>query len=78
MREVRTNIRTYCYREDWFVDVVEFEYTYEAWLYNKEYGVKSLMFGFPKSNVGVGVFLCTVEVMLEVESYIRDYIESYM
>lgn len=41
---------TYNPEGDWYIDVVETDDMFEAWIYLGSYGVKSLMWGSPKQQ----------------------------
>ena len=61
------------------VDIVENANEYEAWLYHKDYGVKSLMFGSEKKqHNGKADFCDMVEANLINQPYINNYMEEYM
>ena len=66
---------TYEYNNTYFIDIVTTSRDIEAWIYNKDCGVKMLMFGFP-------IYQQTYEKALEIikanaEEYIAIYAEEY-
>ncbi len=69
--KLNQRIYTYKYNDQYYVDVVFDWKTYEAWIYNKDYGVKDLMFGTPAEQTSLIEFLDTVNAV------VPDYIESY-
>lgn len=68
-RDITT--RTYKYDDQYMIDIVIDGKTYEAWLYNKDYGVKDLMFGSPIGQESFSDFMESVEVNAP------DYIATY-
>jgi len=62
---------TYCFDRHYIVDIFKVDDTYEAWLYNREYGIKDLMFGMPVEQQSFDEFL---EI---VEANVPEYIELY-
>ena len=64
---------TYQYNDNYYIDIVKNgkEDTYEAWIYHRAYGIKSLMFGVPSETNTIEMFLVLVEGNAE------DYIEIY-
>ena len=73
----KTNIKITRFADgDWFVDVVENEETYEAWLQHKDYGISSLMFGMMKKDKTFEEFCETAKMNLDNQ---KDfYQEEYM
>ena len=74
MRKINTiKTETYALGEIYRVDFVTNtdEQTYEAWLYNKHYGVKMLMFGVPIEAQSYN------ELMFLVDCNLDDYIILY-
>lgn len=74
-------VGTYAVDDDYRVDVFENDERFEAWLYNKNYGVKSSMFGWFKVQAA-GEKVYTLEDFLELveanaDGYIMDYREDY-
>lgn len=45
-----TNKKTATYNVfgSWYIDIIESDDMFEAWIYLKSYGIKSLMWGSPK------------------------------
>lgn len=41
---------TYNPEGDWYIDIIETDDMFEAWIYLGSYGVKSLMWGSPKQQ----------------------------
>ena len=69
---------------NFWIDIVESESEFEAWLQERHCGVSSLMFGFPKEQFTDGEklvvdndFFCEL-VEANLDEYIEDYIEDYM
>ena len=62
---------TYCFDSHYMVEIFKVDDTYEAWLYNREYGIKDLMFGMPVEQQSFDEFL---EI---VEANVPEYIELY-
>jgi hypothetical protein len=69
--------------ENFFIDIVEDEATFEAWLQEKHEGVASLMFGTPKEQYIKGkVFRTDLDLFCKVveedlDDYIYDYYRKY-
>jgi len=83
MKEIRTTTtKTYDAGEDFRVDIVILPDEYEAWIYKKDSGYKSLMFGMPKNqpyakdeiNITYDEFIKIVAGNLD--EYIDDYIDD--
>lgn len=57
--------------------IVEDKETYRAWLYNKEYGIKSLMFGVKKTSNKKEDFKSIVEktTPIEIETYKYEWVD---
>lgn len=71
----RTNINIIRFEhENFWVDIVELEDCYEAWLQHKDYGISDMMFGLSKET-GLDYFLEIVEVNLD--EYEEDYMAEY-
>lgn len=79
MKEIRTNnTKTYDAGENFLVDIVILPDEYEAWIYKKDSGYKSLVFGIPKyqpyTNITYDEFL---EIVTEnLDKYIDGYIDD--
>lgn len=75
----KTNFKTttYHYKEKYYIDIVERETMIDVFLYNIDYGVKSLMFGLLKKDIANINIIELIENNLINESYISDYIEEY-
>ena len=69
---------TYACDGGFFVDLIENRRgkLHEAYIYHKDYGVKSLMFGCPVSETKHYQFFAMV--LANLEEYKQDYIEEYM
>jgi len=73
--------------DDFYVDIIDKDDSYEAWLVGKRYGISSMMFGTAKKNQFHGVeytetkrnFLKTVESNLdfEIAAYFDEYYVEY-
>lgn len=71
----RTDIKIIRFEHgNFWVDIVELEDWYEAWLQHKDYGISDMMFGLGKEN-DLDYFLEIVEVNLD--EYEEGYIEEY-
>ena len=75
MERTEIKIETFKYDENYLIDVVTLKDTYEAWVYHKNYGVKSLMFGCPIEQQTYQFFLEMVEA--NADEYIEFYAEEY-
>lgn len=64
--------------DNFAVDIVENNDSYESWLYNTDCGTKVLMFGITKDKISHEEFCGMVLDNLLNENYIGWYIESYM
>lgn len=72
----QTSITTVTYEHgEFLVDIVTTSDSYEAWLYQKNYGVKFLMFGAYISLNTLEEFLETVEANLD--EYEKNYDAEY-
>lgn len=61
--------------EGFLIDIVETDTDFEAWIYQKQNGVKMFMFGIPQEQQSKEVFLNVVKpTLLE---YIRLYLDEY-
>lgn len=69
----RTDIKITRYKDgEFYIDIVELESTYEAWLSHNSYGISDLMFGVPKTQQSLHEFVELVEINLV------DYERYYM
>ena len=77
MKEIRTNnTKTYDAGEDFRVDIVILPDEYEAWIYRKDSGYKSLMFGMPKNQPYTNI---TYDGFIEiVTANLDEYIDGYI
>lgn len=82
MKKVLNTTTTYQYNDDYFIDVVQYQvgskFYYEAWLYNKNYGVKMLMFGLESPTIESYLWEFLDQVEENVLDYISDYKVMYM
>ena len=74
MKKANAITRTYDYDGTYMVDVVTTDDYYEAWLYNILYGIKTSMFGVPKSQQSYREFLDIV--VSNIDEYIALYVED--
>ena len=79
MKKVNNKITTYEYEIKICVDIVETPDNFEAQIYDKNYGIKELMWGEPKNNMIFNEpYTQTFEEFKKlVSASIKDYIESY-
>ena len=73
MEEIKNDfIKKYSYK-NYVVYIKETNISYEYYLQNEEYGVISLMFGIPKSDIK------DIEniILANIEDYIETYKEEY-
>lgn len=79
-REKSISTVTYSYDpgREWFIDIVtdEEEKTYTAYLYNKNYGIKEMMYGVYMDKHGLEDFID--DIRLNASDYIEQYVEDYM
>lgn len=79
MKRVNNEIATYEYKINIRVDIVETPDSFEAWIYDKNYGIKELMWGEPKNNTRFNEpYRQTFEEFKKlVSASIEKYIGSY-
>jgi cation diffusion facilitator CzcD-associated flavoprotein CzcO len=78
MKEIRTNnTKTYDAGDDFRVDIVILPDEYEAWIYRKNSGYKSLMFGIAKEKDGETSITYDRFVKIVTEN-LDEYIDSYI
>ena len=79
MKKANNKITTYEYNKNICVDIVETPDSFEAWIYDKDYGIKELMWGEPKNNMRFNEpYTQTFEGFKKlVSASVKDYIESY-
>ena len=79
MKKVNNKTTTYEYEIKIYVDIVETPDSFEAWIYDKDYGIKELMWGEPKNNMRFNEpYTQTFEEFKKlVSTSIKDYIGSY-
>lgn len=70
MKKANVKTTTYQYK-DFLIDITEDEEIREAWIYHKDYSIKSQMWGEPIDQTSFDDFIALVEENIE------DYIESY-
>ena len=62
--------------KDFLVDIVRYSDKFEAYLYHKDFGIKSLAFGADTADTKEPAFLRLVRGTIEQD--IADYITEYM
>lgn len=67
---------TYQFSENYFIDIVTSNDGYDAFLYNKNYGIKVFMFGCPRYYQTYDEFLGMVYV--NATDYIYEYETEYL
>ena len=79
MKKVNNEITTYEYEIKICVDIVETPDAFEAWIYDKNYGIKELMWGELKNNMRFNEpYTQTFEGFKKlVSANIENYIGSY-
>lgn len=77
LKKLNYKTTTYKYDNHFLIDIVETNDEYESYLYDKSYGIKSLIFGMLKKDITASAFLDAVLLALEIETYIDDYIEEF-
>lgn len=65
------SIECYAYDSEHCIDIVETDECYEAWLYAKDYGLKTLMFGVPVDQDSKEGFIQIVQ------SNAKEYLSIY-
>lgn len=75
----KTNIKTETYQvnEDYLIDVVTLESSYEAWFYHKDYGIKYLIFDCSRELRSYEEVLHLVEAG-DLEGHIQFYEDEYL
>lgn len=58
-------------KNNFMVDILVKNDTYEAWIYKKDMGVKELMFGIPKNST------CSLQMEELVEKNLEEYMIDY-
>ena len=75
--KIVNNVKITRYETECFwIDIIETEDMFEAWLTGKDYGVSNLMFGCPKEQSN-GHNISADGFMELVENNLDDYIYSY-
>lgn len=62
--------------DGFMIDVVEKNDAYEIYIYHRNYGIKSLMFGLLKSLQSENTLLKNIE--MHVFDYAKKYMDKYM
>ena len=62
--------------DGWRIDIVVLNDSFQSWIYHKDYGVKTLMFGVDKRNTTYKDFCKMVET--NFPEYQTDYVKEYM
>ena len=65
------SIEVYAFDNEHYIDIVEDDETYEAWLYRRDYGFKTMMFGFPITQQSKEAFIDIVA--MNVNEYLPMY-----
>jgi len=83
MKEIKKQytVKTYTVKKGFRVDIVTFKDMYEAWLYHKDYGFKTYMFGFPivQHELDGTPYTISYDEFLEmVENNVNDSISRYL
>lgn len=76
MRMKASKTDTYCYRDDWMIDIISTSKEYKAYLYNSGYSVKELLLSSPKGQQSYEIFIRAVES--DVEKDIKKYVDKHM
>ena len=78
MRKLKNHtITTYIYKNVWRIDIVNNRSTYEAWLYHRDYGIKTLMFSMESNDFeSLDKFIELVEI--NATDYCQIYRDEYM
>ncbi len=71
IKKVETKITTYQLTDNFFVEAFERadkdEATIELWIWHKWYGIKTLLIGLPKKNVGSDGYFSSIEDLITAE-----------
>lgn len=76
MKKAKIKTSTYEVGNGFLVDIVVTESEHEAWIYHKDYGIKSMMWGGLNSSETIEDFKALVEA--NVPEYAEDYMSEYM
>lgn len=76
MKKIDNITETYWIKDKFLMDIVTTPDSYEAYVYNADYGIKSLMLGLPKDQQDYNKAIELFEY--NVMEYIDYYIENYM
>lgn len=72
------NIKTYEYKDGFFIDIVDNGLLWDVWLYKNDIMIKDYMFGLYKKYFdNYNDFLDCVYCNLENEPYTDDYLNNY-
>lgn len=74
MKKTNYYTETFAVDDSYRIDIVNNGETYEAWIYNKRYGVKTLMFGLLIDDITHEMFIKVVKANTKI--YIKDYQEE--
>ena len=66
---------TYEVKDNYFLDLVTKEDSYEAWIYNSQYGIKTMIYGVPRYQNTKEEFLEILEETIDED--INFYKENY-
>lgn len=85
MEKLNITTTTYKFNDNYYIDIVELDDTFEAWIYNKDVGDKELMFSVAKDqpDAKIGPKHYTKELFIDlvlannVYRYIADYFDEY-
>ena len=76
LKETKYTTKTYEYNDDFMVDITKTDTTYEVYLYDKNYGVKQLVFGCDKDSTSYENLIRVVITELEYGKHIELYQEN--
>lgn len=71
LQKTNTKTTNYDVKGGFYIDVVETESEYIAWMYHKDYDIKAFMFSDDKANCGRDAFMSLVDV--SVVGFKDDY-----
>lgn len=72
LNEIKNKTITYSYVKEFCVDIVETDEMYDAWIYEKNTGIKSYMFGITKDDYDYD------EAKKLIEKNVNQYIPIYL
>ena len=78
MKHLWNMTETYCDDNGYIVDIVSINMgtEYEAWIYHKDYGVKSFMYGMMSTDITKAEF--TEMALAQYVDYVYEYNNQYM